>query len=411
MQRVTLGVPPRALALLDQALLSGANLLVFLIVARTLAPGDWGSFSFAYASVLFAQGFQRAMVTIPLITFASTPETWHATRIAWRRRNVALALCGTGAMTTAAALAWAANVTWLARSAAMAAVMLIPMFAQEFARRSAAQDQRFGLLAMMALAYATVATAGAVALRAFNLPAWTPALLVACAALVASMTFTWCARQPWFSAPRLAPAGPEYAPFAAWASLSHLAYSGYNYGAQALLGALAGPAALGVFHACRILIQPVNTLVGAMDSIDKPRAAAAFATVGAPAMHRVLLKGARILTGVSVPYLLVLALFAPAILPVALGPTYAGQSEVVWAWCLTALGMVLTQPIESGLYVARRTREMFLARVLASVAVVALCLWLIPPLGATGALIGMAVGFLVTTVLGALTLARLRTGD
>lgn len=248
-------------------------------------------------------------------------------------------------------------------------------------------------------------------LHALDLPAWAPAIIVACAALVASMVFTWRTRQPWLSAPKIGHSGPEYARFAAWSSLSHVAYSGYNFGTQALLGVLAGPTALGVFHACRILIQPVNTLVGAMDSIDKPRAAAAFATDGAPAMRRVLLRGGRILTGVSVPYLVALALLAPVILPLVLGPQYEDQVGVVWAWCFTALGMVLTQPVESGLYVARRTREMFLTRVLASLAAVALCWWLAPALGATGALIGMAVGFLMTAGLGAVTLVRLRTGD
>ncbi len=64
-------LPARAAAVLEQLAVSGANFIAFLIFARQLAPAQFGEFGFAYALVLFVQGFQRALVTIPMIPFSA----------------------------------------------------------------------------------------------------------------------------------------------------------------------------------------------------------------------------------------------------------------------------------------------------------------------------------------------------
>ncbi|MEZ5643421.1 MAG: hypothetical protein R3E70_15575 [Burkholderiaceae bacterium] len=114
---------------------------------------------------------------------------------------------------------------------------------------------------------------------------------------------------------------------------------------------------MGVFHACRILVQPINTLIGATDSVDKPRAARALAQDGFVGMRRVLGRSLTVLLALGLPYLLIIAATASWLLPWLLGEAYRGQTHVVTWWCAVALAMLIAQPVESGLYVTRRVRQ------------------------------------------------------
>jgi O-antigen/teichoic acid export membrane protein len=86
---------------------------------------------------------------------------------------------------------------------------------------------------------------------------------------------------------------------------------------------------------------------------------------------------------------------------------YAGQGPAVWLWCLVALCSLLAQPVESGLYVTRRTRTLFHVRAAAAVASLAAALALVPAHGTAGALAAMALGFALAAALGAISLRRL----
>ena len=84
----------RGAALVEQGAVAGANFVAFVLFARALEPAAWGEFGFAYALLLFLQGFQRALVTIPMVTFSARAADggWEAGRRAWVRGNTSLAL-------------------------------------------------------------------------------------------------------------------------------------------------------------------------------------------------------------------------------------------------------------------------------------------------------------------------------
>jgi O-antigen/teichoic acid export membrane protein len=424
---------PRWAALLEQALVSGANFAVFIVFARQLAPAAWGAFGFAYALVLFVQGFQRAFVTIPMVAFAAAPSAWAEQRARWARANATLALAGTLALALGAALAWRWAPGWWATSAALAAAMFAALLLHEFARRAAVQDRRFDRLALMGAAYAAVlltvalgpalvaaclsadppasaaraSPASTLALAASAPPSWWPAVAMTAAAAAAALVYRLSPSGLALARPALGAPPPGwlvYSPYAGWSAGSHLAYSGYNFAVQAVLAALAGPAAVGAFHACRTLVQPLATLASAMDSVDRPRAAAALATAGPAAMRRVLLRSLAITATLGLPYLALVAWGAPTWLALAYGERYPQEALVVSMWCLVALCSIVCQPVESGLYVAHRTRRMFGARVVAAAVALALAWPLVARFGAAGALGAMAAGYLVAALAGTLGL-------
>ncbi|MBT9488962.1 MAG: oligosaccharide flippase family protein [Rubrivivax sp.] len=397
-------LPQRAAALVEQLALSGANFIAFLVLARQLAPADWGAFGFAYALLLFMQGFQRASVTIPMIPYSAHGAGWSATRQAWAGMNLGLSLLCAAGLALVAAVLQLVSGGWLVQAFAMASLLAVPMFLHEFARRAAIQEGRTDLLAAMGLAYAVVLTVAVLWPGAAGRGAWSASIAWAAAAAVAAAVYAMKGGTPLRLRRAAWPDGAGYRHYVGWAALGHLGHSGYNFGVQAILAALAGPAAVGAFHACRTLVQPVSVLLNAMDGVDKPRAAAALARGGPAAMRRVLWHSLATMAILALPVLTVAALWATPLLTLAYGERYATQGTLVAAWCVASVCMLLAQPVESGLYMSDRTRALFVGRAAAAAAGTGVALWLVPVHGATGAVAALAAGFFVAAVSGALQL-------
>jgi|GEM_PF-1954522 len=445
---------PRVLALVEQAILSGTNFLVFLYCARILDREEWGVFAFGYSAVIFVQGFQRALVIIPMITFSGGHNAWANSARFWSRRNCFFTIMTCLSLLLIAGMLWLTGVKWVAMSLLLAALMTVATFFQEFWRRAVILDGRFYVLVGMAIFYglgcAITLGVWSVNMRGFwmeagsflNLhvpPSWVPVnmhgfwmeagsflnLHVLPSWVTVNMRGSWIvagsvivgaslatiiyflfrkSRHSNTDVQAVAPAG--YLSFSRWAVLSHIGFSGYNFGIQSLLGAMGGPAAVGVFQATRTLMQPVNTFIGAMDSIDKPRAASRYSKSGRRGLFGALRRALLALLGLSVPYVVIASGYADWLLELAYAGRYTEQTHVVWMWGVVALAMVFAQPIESGLYVIRRTREMFFSRLGAAVLSIICAPWLIITWGVSGALMAVLLGFIVTAVAGITILKR-----
>ena len=59
------------LTLLDQGLFSGANFLVNILLARWLAPEEYGAFAVAYSIFLLLAAFHTAVLTEPMMIFGA----------------------------------------------------------------------------------------------------------------------------------------------------------------------------------------------------------------------------------------------------------------------------------------------------------------------------------------------------
>lgn len=400
-----LTVPRRLAALLDQGLVSGSHFVAFLAFARALEPAQWGRFGFAFAVLLFVQGFQRAAVTIPMIPFSADPGRWAATRMRWAEQNASVVGLCFGTLLALAAASLLVGSVWLVDSTLMSVCLLVPMLQMEYFRRHAIQEQQYGLLVCMALLYAAAMLAAAMLAAAWASP-WLAVVGMVVGGTAAVATAAMVLRMPPLAKPRWWSVGRDYPGFVTWAGLSHVGFSGYNFGVQSILAALAGPAAVGAFHACRTFTQPVAALIGAMDSIDKPKAASAWVEGGPTKLRQVLVRAALLLLLLGLPYLLVVAGFAESLLQLAYAGRYAGSEPVVMLWCLAALAMMLAQPAESGLYVVRRTRVLFVGRVVAGSISLGLAYLLIGGLGAAGAVLAVATGFTLTVLISAAILWR-----
>jgi O-antigen/teichoic acid export membrane protein len=395
---------PRSATLFEQAVVSATGFLVLLFFARHLPTLHWAALSFAFGLLLVTQGMQLSIVILPMISFSQGQPLGAAAQShwAWLSRAVLAAMLVAALLT--AALVHAATGSWMADSFFYAALLMPPAFAYEHLRRRLILARRFKILASCGLAWACGAALSVLFHWRFGGPTWLAAL-----SFWPGMVLAW-----WVSGQRerlrwSAPPAQWLAPlrnFAPPAVGSSLAMAGYSVAIQALLGGVAGAPAVAAFNATRMLIQPVNTLIGAFNNLDMPRSASAYALGGrnlmrfqARSMLRLLLCGGT--------YLLLLALFTAPVLQGLFGGRYS-EEDLAWAWLLVGLLMLVATPTENAFYVTRDTRRLLLSR-LAAAAVGCTVAWFgIAHWGAVGAVLGIAAGWSVALIGGVAALWAVR---
>lgn len=109
----------------------------------------------------------------------------------------------------------------------------------------------------------------------------------------------------------------------------------------------------------------------------------------------------------SVPYLLLVAVFSEPLLHFLYGVKYAGLAPELRLWAVIALLLVIMRPLDMWLLVSLDSRTLFMRKLLGALATIVVAVPLLPMWGVEGALYaiiaGMAVnilGLLVVSVYG-----------
>lgn len=397
----------RKWAVVEQGFFSLANFGLAIYLARELPKAEWGIFSLGYALMLFAQGFQRALVCIPVATMAHQDEVLSRSLGFWRHIQWRVTLFASGTLLLAAAAIHLINANAPIIESLLIAALLVPsFFSLEFWRRLLIQIRNIKTAAIIAFVFFCSVVLllpllhfmhGGALVAAAGLSAC--ALMAGAVSRARAISLIPATNEPLYL-------GHKVWQFGRWATLSHLAYSGYNTAIQVALSLISGPAAMGSFSAVRNLIQPVNTLIGAIDNVDKPRAARAFASGGFSALFSSLWRTMATLSILGGGYLLMCAVGGGYVVNLLYQQRYGYAWSELWMWCLIALAMMAAQPLESGLYVAHRTDALFANRLVSAIIGLGAAVACIPTLGVFGAMIGLTFGYLTTAFLGAFQLYK-----
>lgn len=392
----------RLSALFEQGLISGSNFLILIFAARILEPAQWGIFSFAMACVLMVQGLQRAAVILPMVNQCATAEGLQQHQSSWYRMQVIATVISIALLVSAACLpGLPAQHAWVTQSASIAALLIAPIYFYEFNRRLLILRGLQYKLVRIAFAYAVALGMGAVTIYVLHVKSINSVLLAYLAAQMVgalgtaallgmpSLRMTWSAVQI-----------AENIRFAKWAFLSSLAFSGYNFAVQAILGAVSGPGAVGLFNAARNFVQPVNTLIQAMDSVDKPRTSRMYATAGSKGLFDAVFASLRWLMLIGGPFVVLMGVFGGDLLVAIYGERYEGNQSLMLVWAVAAGLILVAHPVETGLLVKRVPRQLFVSRLIAAAVALALAFGLTPALGAVGAVISLATGWGLAAAIG-----------
>lgn len=395
---------PRSATLFEQALVSATGFLALLFFARHLPTADWATLSFAFGLLLVAQGMQLSIVILPMISFSQGALLDRDTQAHWTWLNRVVLLVMLAIAVLAAGLVHWRGPNWMGDSFLYAALLMPPAFSYEYVRRRLILARQFNTLARCGVAYAMGVALGVAASVVSDGPPirvalshW-PGMLFAFYVSGLRDRIRWAAPSALWLSPLKA--------FAPSAVGSSLAMAGYSVAVQALLGGLAGAAAVASFNATRMLIQPVNTLIGAFNNLDMPNSAKAYA-LGGRSLVRFQLRSIVRLVSIGGVYLAAVSLFAEPLLAWLFEGRY-NDSRLVWAWVLVGLLMMVVTPTENAFYVTRQTHRLFLSR-LAAAAVGCSCAYFSIPLwGTIGGVLSIAAGWLTALLGGAAALWSLR---
>lgn len=398
----------RALSLAEQGLISGANFLALLLLARGFSPDTFGTFSFAWLTLLFVVNLHRSAVVVPFVIHTAEPGTLAAEAPAWRRLNAwttLLSTAGLGAVAAGLPLFHAPD--WMVTAFLLAALFVVPTFAYEFRRRWLIQLDCYGATVAAAATYTALYLGGvglALAFHSLELAAAAFGGANAGAGLLCLLL-----------APRLPPPErkPHFRPFLrrlahfiGWSVASNLAYNGYGHLPPLILGALAGPAPVALFQAMRNFTQPLSTAATAIDNFDKPRAARALAAEGFAGLRRAMTHATVAMAALTAPYLVLLVTFGDHLVGLMYGDRYGDPTHTLMWFAAVHVAVVAVYPIETALFLLRRPDLLFLGRIASAVIGIGLCLALVPLWGLGGAMAGITAGIVVSGIAGTFLIAR-----
>lgn len=385
----------RVFALADQGFQGLGNIAASAILGRSLSQEQFGAVGVAIGAYYFVAGFHRSAVTLPYLTehlAAGDPLEDRRYHSDWWWLSTAASIALAIALVLIAGLLWASysQLRWLSAPLVAGAAITVPMLAAEFARRWFYKLHRADLAATVSAVFFIALLAAALIAAQLHSARLGIAAWAIASALASLLALVWL--RP--TAPALARTRERFAPhapFAGWLSLNIFPYTVYSTATVVLLiGALLGPAAAAVFTAARTLTNPAVSIVSAIDSTDKPRAAAALAERGAAGLRHAIGDTRRTLIVLTGGYLALVAAFAHPLIDLVFHGQYAGVERDVQLLCAAFFLFCLNQPPETLLIVLRQSRTLFVTRFCTALVTLAALVMSIP-YGVPGMAIAISV--------------------
>jgi O-antigen/teichoic acid export membrane protein len=392
-------------ALADQAMISGANFLTGILLARYLGVTEFGIFALGWAVVELVQGIQSSVVVTPMMSIGPRQAEHERTDYVG---SVVVQQAGFAALSTALFLSgiWAATLlfpdwnlealTW-----SLGTAVLVSQF-QNFGRRLFFTYGR----SVLAFFVDFVRYAGQVVilfwlLRTIQMDAGRAFWVMSGTSLASTLLAVCFLERVSFSRDNLRVTFFRHWAFSKWLLLSELMRWATNNSYTFVAGSMIGAAGVGAIRATYNLLGLSNILTMGLENVVPPGAARRLRQGGKPLFLRYLrhvtLLGSCVVGAVSV-----IASAAPEFwLNLVYGKDYSGNGNLVVWWSVCYLIHFLAQQIGIGLRTIERTKSIFWAQFVTTIISVVSVYPLIYYFG----LIGVMIGFLTITAVRAAILA------
>ncbi len=391
------------LAAVDQGVISVANFLATIILARAISPTELGVYGVGFTTLRLVRSVQEGLTVQPMNTFGPGMETDAFKRYATSTSIIQVSL----ALASSAAVAlggW--FFTWLGNDTAGPALFAL-WFAflfwqlQEYIRRMLytrgavlqavintilANGIRLGILIWWASQGRLSGIAG------LNAIAW--------GSLAALIPGLWQTRAYWSKEfDNLKATWKRNWDFGRWVLGGTVA----NWVAvefyPILTAGMISFAAAGAYRALQNLVAPIHLLLRATDTFLTPRAARLFQKSGRPALERSM-RLTYLISGIPVLGLLGIAVLFPVPLLHALyGDTYLEYSQGIVLMAIFYALWFAYWPLQSVLKASRISRPIFVANLAAIMAMFTAGIWMIYRWGVYGTIGGQALNALIVAVI------------
>jgi O-antigen/teichoic acid export membrane protein len=385
--------------LADQVLISAVNFITMVLLARGMSQAAFGRFTLLYSVLLFANGLQSSLVTQPHNVLGVGQP-----RADYRRYTGSTALTQLAAVTLAGLVCLAAGaVASIARwDAAPLLLMLAPSIVawqlQEFTRRVLYTERRFAAaFANDAISYGGQ---GLVIALLWKLGALTPLSALAALAATSAAAAAFGVVQlrgsvAWTLDRQAVRDNWRFGKWLAGSEVLRSLSSSELY--QYLAAAVLGTAATATLKSAQVVFGPARLLAFSLNNVLPVQFA--YSLRAGRARLDADLQRAWLLAAVPLGlYCGLVALYATPLLRFLYGDKYAGASDVLQLFAMSAFLGYMAMIVSAALQARRLTRSVFFAYLCTSVVAVSGGWLLLTTLGLKGALVGMIVTSLITNV-------------
>lgn len=357
-------------AFADQGLFSASNFVLTILYATWLPIDEFGRYVVVWTAALFIEAIQTSLVIDSLPAIASRYSRSNRQRIDIAAMWVvaAFSVASSLVLLGAAAVLAGTFANYAGPVLVLALVNPLQRFYLFFRRLCYIRDRQ-SVAAAAALAYCLASFAGALALAHFHQVSVGTVLSLsgfgsAAAVLVVfvmgvgrlsksrRLNVAWLASQIWSSSRWLAPA----------AVVSWL----ITWGIFPIIAAISGPAAAGIVRALQNLLTPIVQFNAALNLAILPRVADKVADHGEPYARRFAIRGTAVFAAIALVYCTLIVATAHIVLPaIYKKPEIAASAFLLWPLALAIVCEGARIASSMSLLATRRTRAVFMARLVA----------------------------------------------
>ena len=385
-------------AVIDQAMLSAASLLVGLILIRHTSDADYGHYVLAQSAILLLLSVQGAFIGGPLLVLAPQKD-------AEEKRNMVGALFTfQRRVSLRAALAGLALVAVLAASAAFERQSLIVwaafvasgwlMLNREYLREVLLIYTRPQVVLGADALYVTVLIASSAMAALYASPAAPYAVLgIGLAAYCgAALLKAAVQKDPGFSTAAPKKYLAEITPLGAWATAGAAIYWTFSQGYNYLLAVQLDLSAVAAVAATRLLLMPINLLTTGVRQLLTPMAGTWYQESGMGGLLYRLLAFMLGLTALALLYCGLLWATRDWLMVAVLHKVIADRDALLLLWGAIFVVGMMRGLIMTALYVRGRFSSLTWLALWSAVVALGLATLLTPSQGPRGALIGLLAG-------------------
>lgn len=389
-----------SLAVLDQGLISGSNFLIGILLARWLAPEQYGAYTLAFSLFLFASGFHSALLLEPMSVFG--PASYGECLGVYLGRLIGLNLALAAVLTAlvGACIPFQRYLT-LDRtfSSALWAACLATPFILLFwlCRRAAYIKLAPGLATRASSAYCFVVFSLLLLTQRFHWLSSFTAFLIQAVAATAAVILLLASLRPQLgsrSGPSSVAIVSQHWRYGRWGVATQFVYwlSGNAY--YVLVAAFLRMQDVAALRALQNFTLPFVQFLNAISLLVLPWASARFAEKGRAGFQRQLRHINLLFVGLASAYYATLWLFGGRIIGVLYAGRYTEFAHLLPLVAAPAVVLAASQASGIALQAMQFPADLFLAYTLASVATIVAGVPLTRYWGLPGAASGMLISYL-----------------
>lgn len=395
------------LVLLDQAIVSGANFVIGLVLARFLGPAGYGQFVLTYNIILFIAGVQAALIIAPMMVNSGTLPADQRSQYLRAVTLQQVLFCLILAITIFVAVKildplfpqWGLDALLWALIFATLSVLF-----QDFFRRYFFANDRAGAAALNDLVthggkFVSLVALGLAARLNVTNALWIVGGASALGIVLAAFSSGLQKNASSGDNANLSQVTHWHWSFGKWLLAENLVYWCGSQLVIYVAGQVVSTSLVGAMSAAANVVGMVNILFLALENLVPTRAAAVYAKGGKASLTRYLRRVALIGSVTILAIVIIASLWSEYWLKLFYGSAYEGYGWMIAWWSAYYLMSFIQRPLSIGLRVLGNTRDLFLASLSGALFAICLSYPIIRIGGATGAMIAVCLVHACTLVI------------